>query len=175
MALDALLTRLEQRAAATSVTPVTPAENAGVTPRPAPILACTRVTPVTPENNVTANKAATSRSEDTRRTCNEYANLDQQGRCRAAMALGASVRYRPVKKSRHCEAYQFVRSEPERQQQGAGIRPSVERLGTLALEKESRRVKIFAILDADPTLRTAYCIDSDIDPDQVIATIAARG
>ena len=79
------------------------------------------------------------------------------------------------KQSRHCEAYQFVRSEPERQQQGAGIRPSLERLGTLALEKESRRVKIFAILDADPTLRTAYCIDSDIDPDQVIATIAARG
>ena len=99
MALDDLLTRLEQRAAATSVTPVTPAENAGVTPRPAPILACTRVTPVTPENNVTANKAATSNSEDTRRICNECANLDPDGHCLGATALGASRNYRPVPRS----------------------------------------------------------------------------
>ncbi len=43
MALEALLARLE----ADSVTPVTPAETADVTAKPAPVLACTAVTPVT--------------------------------------------------------------------------------------------------------------------------------
>ena len=161
MALDDLLTLLEQRAAATSVTPVTPAENAGVTPRPAPIRACTRVTPVTPENSVTANKAATSSSEDTRRTCNECANLDPEGHCLGATALGASRNYRPVRdQPRHCEAFQARPGEPNRHER------SLERLGTLALEQESRRLKVLAMLDADPTLRSAYVVDSDSDPDQ---------
>ena len=31
------------------------------------------------------------------------------------------------------------------------------------------------MLDADPTLRSAYVVDSDSDPDHVIVTIAARG
>ena len=169
MALDDLLTLLEQRAAATSVTPVTPAENAGVTLRPAPILACTRVTPVTPENSVTANKVATSSSEDTRRICNECANLDPEGHCLGATALGASRNYRPVRdQPRHCEAFQARPGEPNRHER------SLERLGTLALAQESRRVKVLAMLDADPTLRRAYCVDSDIDPDHVIVTIAAR-
>ena len=170
MALDDLLTLLEQRAAATSVTPVTPAENAGVTPRPAPIRACTRVTPVTPENSVTANKVATSSSEDTWRICNECANLDPEGHCLGATALGASRNYRPVRdQPRHCEAFQARPGEPNWHER------SLERLGTLALEQESRRLKVLAMLDADPTLRSAYVVDSDSDPDHVIVTIAARG
>ncbi|MCO5102190.1 MAG: hypothetical protein M9885_15075 [Burkholderiaceae bacterium] len=50
MALEALLARLE----ADSVTPVTPAETADVTAKPAPVLACTAVTPVTSPADVTA-------------------------------------------------------------------------------------------------------------------------
>ena len=169
MALDDLLTLLEQRAAATSVTPVTPAETAGVTPRPTPILACTRVTPVTPENDVTANKAATSKRQDTRRTCNECTNLDPEGHCRAAQALGASRYYRPVQdQPRHCEAFQPSPGQPARHER------SLERLGTLALEQESRRLKALAMLAADPTLRSAYVVDSDSDPEQVIVTLGAR-
>ena len=38
--------------------PVTPAEPEGVTPAPAPLLACTLVTPVTPANDETGRKAA---------------------------------------------------------------------------------------------------------------------
>lgn len=49
MALEALLARLE----AESVTPVTPAETADVTAKPAPMLACTAVTPVTSSADVT--------------------------------------------------------------------------------------------------------------------------
>lgn len=46
MGLDALLARLQARA----VTPVTPATNRALQPKPAPLLACTPVTPVTSQN-----------------------------------------------------------------------------------------------------------------------------
>lgn len=46
MGLDDLLSTLERRA---PVTPVTPCNPGGVTPKPAPALACTPVTPVTPQ------------------------------------------------------------------------------------------------------------------------------
>lgn len=54
MGLDALLARLEAEA----VTPVTPAESAGVTAKPAPALDCTPVTPVTSPDGVTAQARA---------------------------------------------------------------------------------------------------------------------
>lgn len=57
MGLEALLTRMENRAAVTSVTAD---ESPDVTPKPAPIRACTAVTPVTAENGVTASKATAS-------------------------------------------------------------------------------------------------------------------
>jgi hypothetical protein len=47
MTIESLLSRLE----AGGVTPVTPPREAGVTRKPAPVLACTRVTPVTPQND----------------------------------------------------------------------------------------------------------------------------
>ncbi len=50
MALEALLARLEVE----SVTPVTPADTADVTAKPAPVLARTAVTPVTSPADVTA-------------------------------------------------------------------------------------------------------------------------
>ena len=70
---------------------------------------------------------------------------------------------------RHCEAYQPAHSEPARHER------SLERLGTLALEQESRRQKVLAMLDADATLRSAYVVDSGSDRDQVFVTLAARG
>ena len=107
---------------------------------------------------------------DTRRTCTECANLSTEGICRAANALGASRYYRPVRdQARHCEAFQARPGEPARPPR------SLERLGDLALEQETRRLKVLAMLDADPTLRSAYVVDSDSDADHVIVTIAARG
>ncbi len=53
MGLDALLSRLEGHA----VTPVTAAETADVTAKPAPALVCTLVTPVTAPADVTARAA----------------------------------------------------------------------------------------------------------------------
>ena len=61
MSLDSLLTTLELRA---SVTPVTPAENSGVTGNPAPIKACTHVTLVTPENNINPNRLQKVEGDD---------------------------------------------------------------------------------------------------------------
>lgn len=52
--LDDLLAELERRAAVTLVTPRT---LAGVTAKPAPILACTSVTYVTPQNDNTGSEA----------------------------------------------------------------------------------------------------------------------
>lgn len=60
MALDALLARLEGRAA----TPVTADLTPDVTPKPAPIKACTPVTPVTAENDDTAGKATSEPLSD---------------------------------------------------------------------------------------------------------------
>ena len=51
MGLDALLARLQARA----VTPVTPATNRALQPKPAPLLACTPVTPVTSQNRQCAS------------------------------------------------------------------------------------------------------------------------
>ncbi len=43
---------------------------------------------------------------DTRRSCNECANLTEQGVCLAAKALGAARYYRPVRdQPRHCAAF----------------------------------------------------------------------
>lgn len=50
MALDNVLARLRS---GELVTPVTPPQCAGVTPKPAPALAVTRVTPVTPLETIT--------------------------------------------------------------------------------------------------------------------------
>ena len=43
------------------------------------------------------------------------------------------------------------------------------------LQRETRRAKVLAMLQADPTLNRAYSVDSACDPDRVIVTIAVRG
>ena len=59
-----------------------------------------------------------------RRTCNQCANLDPEGHCRAANALGALRYYRPVRdQARHCEAVQASPGHPARHER------SLERLG----------------------------------------------
>ncbi len=53
MGLDSLLARLESR----TVTPVTPARNQALQPKPAPLRACTPVTPVTPQKREVSKPA----------------------------------------------------------------------------------------------------------------------
>ena len=43
------------------------------------------------------------------------------------------------------------------------------------LQRENRRGKVIATLQADSTLNRVYSVDSECDPDQVIVTIAVRG
>lgn len=43
------------------------------------------------------------------------------------------------------------------------------------LQRETRRAKVLAMLQADPTLNRAYSVDSACDPDRVIVTIAVGG
>ena len=43
------------------------------------------------------------------------------------------------------------------------------------LQRETRRAKVLAMLQADSTSNRAYSVDGDHDPDRVIVTIAVRG